>query len=370
MPGTCVSSLYHRASLSPKQPTQDRGDSSVFAAVWELVDLVYPCFPMARSYPPSGPGRTGGLGCTHCCVGVAGPCVSSFPRRASPSPKRPRQHRRDSAVSAAVWEWLALVYPRFSTGVPITQAAQVGAERLGCIRRCVGVVAPCAYFVLPRESLSPKQPKQGRWRYSSACAALWIWLDLVYPRSPTGRPYPATGLGRTGGTRVSPPLCGNGWTLCILVLPQGVPIPRAAHAGPGGLRCNHRYVGLPGPCVSSLSHGASLSRKRPRQDWRDSGVSAAKWDWLDLVFPRSPTGRPYPPSGPGGPGGTWLYPPLCGSVWALWILVLPRGVTIPQVTQAGPEELDCICRCVGMARPYGSSFSHPASLSPKRPRQD
>ena len=45
-----------------------------------------------------------------------------------------------------------------------------------------------------------------------------------------------------------PPLCGNGWR-----------------------------------CVSSFSHGASLSPKRPRQDRRDSGVSAAMWEWLGPV---------------------------------------------------------------------------------------
>ena len=286
-------------------------------------------------------------------------------------------------------------------------------------------------------SPSPKQPKHDRWRYLSVSAALWIWLDLVYPRSPTGRPYPARGPGRTGGTRVTPPLCGNGWTLCILVLPRGVPIPQGAQAGPEGLECIlrcvgvagpgvlsfshrvslspkrptqdrgdsgvspalwewlapaylilpqgvpifqvaqagteeltclHRYVGMPGPCVSWLSHGASLSPKRPRQDLRDSGVSALKWELLDLVRPRSAMARPYPPRGPRSSGGTRVYPPLCGSVWTLCILVLPRGVPIPQAAQVGAEGLRCIRRYLGVAGPCVSSFSHGASLSPKRLR--
>ena len=47
-----------------------------------------------------------------------------------------------------------------------------------------------------------------------------------------------------------------------------------------------------------------------------------------------------------------MYPPLCGSGWTLCILVLPRGVAIPQAAQAGPEGLGCIRRCVGVAGPY------------------
>ena len=53
-----------------------------------------------------------------------------------------------------------------------------------------------------------------------------------------------------------------------------------------------RYVGVAGPCVSSLSHGASLSPKRATQN-----------------------------------RGTRLYPPLCESGRTLCILVLPRGST-------------------------------------------
>ena len=64
---------------------------------------------------------------------------------------------------------------------------------------------------------------------------------------------------------------------------------------------------------TSFFHGASLSTKRPRQDRRNSGASAAVWEWLDLVYPRSPTGHPYPPSGRGSTRGTRVYPPLFGS---------------------------------------------------------
>ena len=294
-------------------------------------------------------------------------------------------------------------------------------------------------LVLPRGVPIPQQPRQDRRDrvYPPLC---WSGWALCIPRSPTGRPYPPRGRGTTGGTRVYPLLCGSGWPLCILVLPRAIPISQAAQAGPGGLGCIRRSVvmaglyaylflprgvpihqaaqagpGGPGcirrcvgvavPCVSSFSHEASLSPKRPRQDRRDSGVSATVWEWLDLVYARSPTGRPYPPSGPsrtggtqvypplcgsgytlcilrsptghpyrtsglGRTGGTRVYPPLCGSGWTLCMLVLPRGVPIPQAAQAGPEGLRCIRRCMGVVALCTSSFSHGASLSPKRPRQD
>ena len=38
---------------------------------------------------------------------------------------------------------------------------------------------------------------------------------LCIPGSPTGRPYPPTLLGKTGGTGIHPPLCGSGDFLCI-----------------------------------------------------------------------------------------------------------------------------------------------------------
>ena len=64
-----------------------------------------------------------------------------------------------------------------------------------------------------------------------------------------------------------------------------------------------------------------------------------------------------------------MYPPLSGSAWTLCILVLPRCVPIPQAAQARPVGLGCIRRCVGVAQPCVSSFSHGASLPPKRPSQ-
>ena len=167
----------------------------------------------------------------------------------------------------------------------------------------------------PTVSLSPKRPKQNR-RDSGVSTAVWEWLDLVYPRSPTGCAYPPRGPGRTEGTRVHPPLCGSGW-----------------------------------PMHTLFSHGAPLSAKLPKQDRKNSGVSAAVWEWPGPCIPRSPRGCPYPPSGPCRTGGTRVYPLLCGSGWTLCILVLPQGVPITQAAQVGPRGLGCIRRCVGVAGP-------------------
>ena len=199
------------------------------------------------------------------------------------------------------------------------------------------------------------------------------------------------------------PLCGSGWTMCILVLPRDVPIPQVAQAGLEGLGCIRSCVGVARPCVSSFSHEASVSPKRPKHDRRDSAVSTAVWDCVDLVYPCSPTGQPYSPSGPRRTGGNGLHPLLCGSGWAHAYLpfrrglpipkaahagpeelecihccvgmagpcayfVFPRGVPIPQAAQAGPGGLECIRRCVAVAGPCVSSLSPGVSLSPTRPR--
>ena len=65
--------------------------------------------------------------------------------------------------------------PKIPTGCPYPSPAQTGPEGLGCIRRCVGVGG------------------------------------VVSPQNSHGVPLSLPGPGRTGGTRVYPPLCGVGW---------------------------------------------------------------------------------------------------------------------------------------------------------------
>ena len=137
------------------------------------------------------------------------------------------------------------------------------------MRRCVEVAGPCAYLILPR-----------------------------------GVPIPQPAQAGLGALKCIRRCVGVAGPYAYIVVPRGVPIPQAALAGWGRLRCIRRCVEVAGPCVSSFSHGASLSPKRPRQDRRDSGVSAAVWESLHRVYPRSPTVRPYIASGPRMIGGT------------------------------------------------------------------
>ena len=84
--------------------------------------------------------------------------------RGVPIPPRPRQDRRDSGVTAAVWGEGEI--PDEPTGRPYPPAAQAGPEGLGCNRRCVG---------------------EG---------------PLRAPLNPHGASLSLRGPGRTGGTRV------------------------------------------------------------------------------------------------------------------------------------------------------------------------
>ena len=84
----------------------------------------------------------------------------------APIPPRPRQDRRDSGVTAAVWGRDPSVCPRPPTGCPYPSAAQAGPEGLGCNRRCV------------------------------------VRVPSVCPQTPHGASLFLRGPGRTGGTRV------------------------------------------------------------------------------------------------------------------------------------------------------------------------
>ena len=150
-----------------------------------------------------------------------------------PIPPRPRQDQRDPGVTAVVWGGNHSVRPQTPTGRPYPSAAQAGPEGLGCNRRCVG---------------------EGTFRV---------------PSNPRGASLSPRGPGRTGGTRVSPPLCGGGTTPCAPKPPRGVPIP-----------------------------------PRPGWDRRDSGVTAAVWGKESFVCPQNPHGASLSLRGPGRTGGT------------------------------------------------------------------
>ena len=189
--------------------------------------------------------------------------------------------------------------PRTPTGRPYPSAAQAGRERLGRNRRCVG---------------------EGTHRVSP---------------NPHGASLSLRGPGRTGGTRVQPPLCGGGTSPCAPEPPRNVPIP-----------------------------------PRPRQDPRDSVVTAAVWGREPIVCPQTPTGRPYPSAAQAEPGGD---SGVTAAVWGRDLSVCPRTPTerpYPSAAQAGPEGLGCNRRCVGERTLRASSKPPRGGPIPPRPRQD
>ena len=143
------------------------------------------------------------------------------------------------------------------------------------------------------------------------------------PRFPTRRPYPSGGPSWTGGTRVYPRYGGGVGSSAYVVLP----LSHGASLSPKGLRQDWRDSGASAavwegldPLHTSFSHGASLSPKPSTQDRRDSSLWEAFWEWLDRVHTWFSNGAPYPASGSGSrTRGTRVYAPLCGSGYILCI---------------------------------------------------
>ena len=345
----------------PPRPGQDRRDSGVTAGVWGRDLSVCPQSPTGRPYPSAARAGPEGLGCNRCCVKVVSSCARN-PPWGVPSPPRPRQDRRDSGVTAAVWGRDLSVCPQSPTGGPYPSAAQAGPEGLGCNRRCVGVVSLCARNP-PRGARIPPRPKQDR-KDSGVTTAVWGRDLSVCPQTPTGRPYPS-----------------------------------AAQAGPEGLGCNRRCVGVVSLCARNPPWGARIP-PRPKQDRRDSGVTAAAWGRDLTVRPLSPTGRPYSSAAPSGSEGLGCnrrcvgvvslcarnppwgvpIPPRPGqdrrdsgvtaAVWGRDLTVCPQSPTgrpYPSAAQAGPEGLGCNRRCVGEGPLRVPTIPHGASLSLRGP---
>ena len=131
-----------------------------------------------------------------------------------------------------------------------------------------------------------------------------------YPTPPIWRPYPLSGRGRTGETRVYPPLRGKELGVqSYSAAPQGIPMRQTAQARADGLGCLRRCVG---------------------------GARSA-------TITNPPTG------GPGRTGGTRVCPPICGE--ELRNPIVPgthRGASLsPKAAQAGAEGLGCVRRYPG-----------------------
>ena len=301
------------------------------------------------SAPPGGPGTAGRTGCTCRCVRNAeGPGVPNPPAGAClllvvqlrrpvgcplgrPCPPTDPGRPGGTRVSAVVRERCP-VNAADPWGITVPTAAQARPEGLGCILRYVGGSGGWLFYGAP---LSPKRSRrsQGGSRVSAA-----VWGRVGSPQSPEP--------------------------------PTSVHIPRRPRQYQGDSVVSTAVWLVPGQAViSDPPHGASLSPKRPSEDWRDSGVSPAMWgdgeenvqflprgnpipqtaqEWLEglgslgryLKGPRgqqaiAPKGRPYPPKGPRRTEVNQVYPTMCG----------------------GTKRVTC-------------NSSHSASLSPNMPRRD
>ena len=153
-----------------------------------------------------------------------------------------------------------------------------------------------------------------------------------YPTPATGRPYPQNGQGRTGGTRVYLPLCGEELKDQSYPTPQtGRPYPPNGPGRTGGPRV---YLPLCGGDVEVQSyptpHRAYLSPKWPRQNRRDSGVSADVWRGAgSAIIPDSPHGASLSPKRPKQDRGPQVYLPLCGGSQKLNRTGHPHGRPYP-----------------------------------------
>ena len=127
--------------------------------------------------------------------------------RDAPIPPWPRQDRRDSGVTAAVWGRDLSTCPQTFTGRPYPSAAQAGPEGLGCNCRCVG-------------------------GGTSSCA----------PQTPTGRLYPSTAQKDRRDSGVTAAVVGGG-PLRVSSNPHGTSLSLHGPEGPEKLGCNHRPAG-------------------------------------------------------------------------------------------------------------------------------
>ena len=156
--------------------------------------------------------------------------------------------------------------PKTPTGRPYSSPAKAGPEGLGCIRCCVGVGG------------------------------------VVCPLNPHRASLSLPGPGRTGGTRVYPPLCGGGVVWCPLLTPTGRPYPSPAQAGPEGLGCIRRCVGasLHDPLVHPTSSLHPTCDRGASPYFKAILGESDCWSCRQLPLPRrtehrNGRRRPFPP---------------------------------------------------------------------------
>ena len=124
------------------------------------------------------------------------------------------------------------------------------------------------------------------------------------PQIPTGRPYPSAAQAGPEGLGCNRRCVGEGPLRVPTKTPTGRPYPSAAQAGPEGLGCSRRCVGEGPLRVPPRPPRGVPIPPRPRQDRRDSGVTAAVWGRDLSVCPQDPHGASLSLRGPGRTGGT------------------------------------------------------------------
>ena len=93
------------------------------------------------------------------------------------------------------------------------------------------------------------------------------------PLYPSGRPYPSAAQAGPEGLGCNRRCVGVVSVMCPQS-PTGRPYASAAQAGPEGLGCNRRCVGVNSLCALNPPRGVPIP-PRPKQYRRDSGVTAA-----------------------------------------------------------------------------------------------
>ena len=138
---------------------------------------------------------------------------------------------------------------------------------------------------------------------------------------------------------------------------RGVPIPQTAQAGPRGLAFIRCSVGRSSKSkCTQQPDGVSLSPRRLRQDWRDSGVSAAVWARLETQsFTAPPRGVPIPQTAQAGPEGIGCLRRCLRRIWKFNHTRRPTGPAYPPNDPRSTGELGCIRLCVGGA---GNPVAH------------
>ena len=112
---------------------------------------------------------------------------------------------------------------------------------------------------------------------------------------------------------MGPPLSGEELVVrAYIAAPRGVPIPQTTEARIEGLGVSAAVWDGAKNVPPPPPPGVSLTHKPPRQDRRDSGVSAIAYRELEIRSYMPPTGRPYPPNNAGRTRGSGVIPPLCG----------------------------------------------------------